>query len=283
MKKIIYILLASSSVIFAQITPEQIELQKAKEQFEVAKKALANAEKKFAKIQKTIKQDKINLPLNKGEEIVLTTKTGFSYSNTSGNTDTERFSLDFHAQAKHKKNKLILDIDVLTSNSDGTENNNKWLVALQYDRELSEKIYFNYLISYGEDQFSGFDYQFNTGPGLGYKAIKTKKQTLNFEVNSLYSEDKLKDGNKNSYVSALVGLAYKWQVVENFSFSQDAYYKAALDKFDNYFIYSKSSIENKINNMFSMGLSYKINYKNTPAENKERIDKTFLASFIINY
>ena len=289
MKRVLGIFVLCWSLMFAEDTiptEEKIEtaaLKAAKIQADEARSELEAAKKKLADAEKIIKRDKVKLPAKDGGEAVYSTKTELSYSNTQGNTRTEQFALDFHGERKRKSTTLKLDIDVLTSSANGDENNNKWLVVAQYDRDLVKDIFFNYVISYGEDKFSGFDYQFNTGPGLGYKVVKSDEHTFDLRTNALYSEDKLDNGTKNEYASWLVGLNYKWQVLENLVFIEDAFYKVEVDKSTNYFAFSKTGIESIINSMFSLGLTYKVDYKNHPSVGKKRTDRTFLASLIINY
>ena len=289
MKRVLGLLLLCSSLMVAQeLTQveekaETAELKAAKIQAEEAKAELEAAKKKLADAEKIIKKDEIELLAKDGGEAVYSTKTELSYSNTQGNTRTEQFALDFHGERKRNKTTLKLDIDVLTSSANGDENNNKWLVVAQYDRDLTKDIFFNYVISYGEDKFSGFDYQFNTGPGMGYKVLNSDEHKFDLRSNILYSEDKLDNGIKNEYAAWLVGFNYKWQILDNLAFLQDAYYKVEVDKSTNYFSFSKTGIESIVNSMFSLGLTYKIDYKNQPSAGKKRTDRTFLASLIINY
>ena len=221
--------------------------------------------------------------IEQNNEAVYTTKTELSYSNTQGNTNTTQFGLDFHGERKHKKNTITLDLDALQSTSNGIEDKNKWLAVAQYDRDLTERLFFNYIIAYGQDKFSGFDYQFNTGPGSGYKAIESENHTLDLRANALYSKDKIENGGTNEYASWVFGLNYKWQIVENLSFLEEANFKSQFDHFENYFAVSKSTIESKINGHFSLGMSYRIDYKNIPATGKKRTDRVFLASLVISY
>ena len=50
-----------------------------------------------------------------------------------------------------------------------------------------------------------------------------------------------------------------------------------------YFSFSKTAIETKISDIFSMGISYKVDYTNLPPSDKEYSDKTFMTSLIIDY
>jgi len=260
------------------VAQEKTELEAAELTAEEAKAEIAAAKAKLSDAQKRI--EKVHQDSGKAR---YKTKTVLSYSNTKGNTDTTRFGLDFHGERKRSKNTITLDVDALQSSSNGVEDNNKWNALAQYDRDLTKRLYFNYLISYGEDKFSGFDYQFNTGPGLGYKAIDSDTHSLKLRANALYSKDSIENGGTNEYASWVAGFNYKWAVLENLDFLQDAHFKSQVDHFENYFVYSKTAIESQLNGMFSLGLSYKIDYKNIPAEGRKRTDRVFLASLIINY
>lgn len=255
----------------AELEAATIIADEAKAEIATAKAKLKDAQKRIEKVQQ------------QSDEARYKTKTVLSYSNTKGNTDTTRFGLDFHGERKRKKNTITLDVTALQSSSNGVEDNNKWNALAQYDRDLTKKLFFNYLISYGEDKFSGFDYQFNTGPGLGYKAIDSDAHKLNLRANALYSKDDIADGGTNEYASWVAGFNYKWAVLDNLDFLQEASFKSQFDHFENYFVYSKTAIESQLNGMFSLGLSYKVDYKNIPAEDRKRTDRVFLASLIINY
>jgi len=261
-----------------EVTQEKLELEAATQIADEAKSEIKTAKAKLAEAEKRIKKVE-----QQSEDARYKTKTALSYSNTKGNTDTTRFGLDFHGERKRKKNTMTLDVTALQSSSNGVEDNNKWNALAQYDRDLTKRLYFNYLIAYGEDKFSGFDYQFNTGPGLGYKAVDSDAHKLNLRANALYSKDSIENGGTNEYASWVAGFNYKWAVLDNLDFLQNAHFKSQADHFENYFVYSKTSIESQINGTFSLGLSYQVDYKNIPAEDRERTDRVFLASLIINY
>ncbi len=270
--------LLSAELTEEEIAQEKVELEAAEKVAQEAKSEIAAAKSKLADAEKRI--EKVFQHSGKAR---YKTKTVLSYSNTKGNTDTTRFGLDFHGERKRKKNTITLDVDALQSSSNGVEDNNKWSSLLQYDRDITKRLYFNYLVYYGEDKFSGFDYQFNTGPGLGYKAIDSDTHKLKLRANALYSKDDIENGGTNEYASWVTGFNYKWSILDNLDFMQDASFKSQFDHFENYFVYSETAIESAINSTFSLGLSYKVDYKNIPAEGRKRTDRVFLASLIINY
>jgi putative salt-induced outer membrane protein YdiY len=56
-----------------------------------------------------------------------------------------------------------------------------------------------------------------------------------------------------------------------------------VDDSDNYFVTSKTAIESKMSDIFSLGVNYKVDYANKVAQGTERTDETFTVSLIIDY
>lgn len=239
----------------------------------------------------------------------LKTHTELSYVKTDGNTETTAFALDFAAQKAWDAHKLKLDIDALYGEDSSVETKNKVLGEINYDYQFAEHLAFNYILGYKMDKFSGFDYQLYTGPGLKYIALNSEAHKLNLQANVLYSEDKTMkkyydaagdeivypypDGKGDAvttdpsvtddYTGYVIKGDYAWQIMENLKFVQEASYRGDFEESERYFVYSKSGIESKINSMLSLGISYKVDYTNTPPAGNERTDTTFMTSLIIDY
>jgi len=243
---------------------------------------------------------------NKKNELI--THTELSYVQTQGNTDTNAFSLDFTGDKSWDKHSLKLDLDILYGTDNSIETKNKLLTELNYDYQFVKYFTVNYLVGYKYDKFSGFDYQFYTGPGVKYLAIETKVHKLDFQGNILYNADETMDkyydsngdeikypypdgtdgatvekGETDNYTGYSLKLNYNWQIIESLKFIQELSYRSDFDNSDNYFAFSKTAIETKISDIFSMGISYKVDYTNLPPSEKEYSDRTFMTSLIIDY
>jgi len=237
------------------------------------------------------------------------THTELSYVTTEGNTNTDAFSFDFAGKKAWGLHSVRLDVDALYGTEDNIENKNKLVTELNYDWQFEKRLAFNYVVGYKDDKFSGYDYQFYTGPGFKYHAIVSDAHNMNVLGNILYSVDRTMDkyydpvtgdeikypypdgkagatkvdGSEEDYTGYLLRMDYVWQIAEGFKFIQDASYRSDFEDADNYFVHSKTAVESKINGNFSMGVSYKIDYANLPPAGNERTDKTFMTSLIIDY
>ncbi|UFS62449.1 DUF481 domain-containing protein [Sulfurimonas sp. HSL-3221] len=238
----------------------------------------------------------------------LVTHTELSYVQTQGNTDTTAFSLDFNGKKSWGAHSLKLHADALYGTENSQENKNKLFGELNYDWQFAKHIALNYLAGYKDDKFSGFAYQFYTGPGAKVIVLDTKPYALEFQGNALYSIDQgmtkyydvngtevpypypdgkagltKVDGTYNDYWGYMLKGAFSWIIVEGFKFIEEASYRSDFDNDQNYFVVSKTALESKINGNFSMGVSYKVDYTNLPPAGNERTDTTFMTSLIIDY
>jgi putative salt-induced outer membrane protein len=216
-------------------------------------------------------------------EPTFETHTELSYINTSGNSDSSSFAFEFKGKKSYERYALRADAFANVSEDNGVESKNQWGIELNYDRTWTKSVSLNYLLGYKDDKFSGFDYQFYTGPGLVHKTIATDAHTLTSQANILYAEDKLESGDKEEYAAFKAGIDYTWKIQDNLKFKEVLNIRTDLSDLGNYFLYSKTSIQNKINSMLSMGVSYKVDYVNEPVAGKTSTDKTFLVSLIIDY
>jgi len=211
------------------------------------------------------------------------THTELAYVNTSGNTDASAFAATFKGAKTFENFALRVDAFGNYAEDNNVESKNQWGIELNYDRTLTEHLAFNYLVGYKDDRFSGYDYQFYTGPGLLHHTLATEAHTLNTQVNILYARDRVETGDVNEYAALKAGLDYEWRIQENLKLIEEASIRTDLSDMKNYFLTSKTALQNKINSTFSMGVSYKVDYTNEPVDGKTTTDKTLMVSLIIDY
>jgi putative salt-induced outer membrane protein len=268
------------------------------------KKEIAQSKADAKALAKKIKKLEAQLPPNEN----LITHTELGYIQTQGNTQTETFNLDLGVKKGWKRHLLKFSFDAQYALDKGVETKNKYATELEYAYSLSERLSATYLVGFKKDKFSGFDYQAYTGPGLKYLVLKNKKHNLTIDGSILYSQDDEEDTNYdaagnvidypnpdniatasttygpvNNYTSYRAKGVYTWQILQNLKFDQDLSYRARFSDSTIYFVTSKTAFSSKINSIFSAGISYKVDYVNSPPSDKETADRTFTANLIIDY
>lgn len=228
------------------------------------------------------------------------------YSLNSGNTNTEAFNGDAKISQAINKNLFELTALMQYSKEDGKETKNRISGELIYSRALDDKTSLNYLAGYKDDKFSGYDYQFYTGPGAKYQFIKDEVQSFSMDANLLYAQDAISDtyhdslgnivdypypagsinqhdGHTDSYASYRLQGVYDLQLRENVKFAQLLNYRSELGDTKNYFIFSKSTLSAKISDVFSVALNYYVDYANKPAADKTSTDKILAFSLVADF
>jgi len=240
---------------------------------------------------------------------MLVTHTELGYIKTDGNTETQTFNLEAKVKKGWERHIFNFTFDGQYADDKGIETKNKYFVELEYDYEVTDRFAWDYLVGYKSDKFSSYDSQFYTGPGAKYKAIVSKEHNLHVEGNILYSSDEISDIKKDStgniieypYDSGTIDPAqtipgetdtygayrlkgtYDWQMLENLKFEQELSYRGSFEDSEKYFIYSKTAFSSKISDIFSAGISYKVDYVNDPGADKDKKDTTITANLIIDY
>jgi len=238
----------------------------------------------------------------------LKLKTEIGYMKTTGNTDTEAFSLDFNGKKTYEKHSFELLLDGSYAEDEGYEIRNKFTLEGNYNYKMKKNLFLTYLVGYKEDKFSSYDYQFYTGPGIKYQFIKSDKQNLSLEGSFLYAQDEYSQiqrdingdpidyPNKNNtpvvsttpsstdeYGSYRIKGLYDLRIVENLKFEQSLTYRGDMSDNSNFFINSKSAFVNKITDTISASVSYKVDYANEPTDGNEKEDTALSFNLIFNY
>jgi len=275
MKKIVLSTLLLSTLALtasAEVAKDQVKL---KADIEAAK-----AEK--SKAEASLKALQAQLPPN--EQVMTTIRLG--YISTTGNTETETFSLYADAKKAWNKHNVSLVLDGQYGSTDSTETVNKVFVEGNYGYSFIASLSMTAVAGYKNDKFSSYNYQSYAGPGLKWLTYKSTIQELSLEGSILYAKDDAKAANtglEESYGAYRAKLLYSLNILDNLKFEQEASFKGSFDESDNYFIFSRSALSSKISDMFSAGVSYKVDYANLVLAGIKQQDNTLEAFLSIDY
>jgi len=271
--KILLSAFLSSTLLIATQTPEQLTTD------------IATINAKIDTLKAKVATLTAQLPIN--NSFITHTELGFIM--TDGNTETISYNADIAISKRFNdhKFKLTFNGQYAYDNTDQSDDEikNQYFTELTYNYSVTDIFAFNYINGFKQDKFSNFDYQFYTGPGATYKALVSTSHTIHLEGNILYSVDNLidKEGKKEEYSAYRAKVTYAWQIITNsLKFDQELSYRSSFEETENYFAFSKSTLSSKINDTFSAGLSYTLDYVNE-AGLAEHTDSTLSASLIIDY
>ncbi len=216
----------------------------------------------------------------------IKTRTELSFVETSGNTDTQTFSVKLEAKKEGIRNRYFLTAKALYAKENGRETSNQSSIDGRWERVLTERLFGLLTSGFSMDKFSGYEYRLYGGPGLGYDLIKTDHHVLQSLLSLIYSYDEFSVGDisSDSYLTGKVTLKYEWEILENLKLKEKLDYSVSFKDTDNFFLNSATSVEAKINRALSLGLSYVVKYQNLlPSPEIKHIDTTFLTTLIIDF
>ncbi|NCB13780.1 MAG: DUF481 domain-containing protein, partial [Erysipelotrichia bacterium] len=195
-----------------------------------------------------------------------------SYVQTSGNSNTSTFSTKLEAStALDDRSSVKAKGNILYSESNNESSANKYDIELDYNYMLNQKAYAYFGVNYLKDQFSDYDYRLNAGPGLGYKLLDNKEQTIDLQGGLDYARDLYANGIKDEYVASRAEINYRYKINDNLKFKQMFNYLVSLEDNNKYFMASDTSLSVKMTDNLSLGVSYRIDYVNETT--KEKSDK----------
>ncbi len=216
----------------------------------------------------------------------IKTRTELSYVETSGNTDTQTFSVSMETKKEGVKNRYFLTAKALYAKEDGRETSNKLSLDGSWERVLTERLFSLVTSGFSMDKFSGYEYRLYGGPGLGYDLVKRVRHVLQSLLSVVYNYDEYSVGevSSDSYLTGKVTMKYEWKMLENLKFREKLDYSVSFKDRDNFFLDSSTSIEARINRALSLGLSYVVSYQNQlPSPELRHTDTTFLTTLIIDF
>ncbi len=186
-----------------------------------------------------------------------------SYVRTTGNTDTQTMGavVDASREVEGDANRYYAKGKALFAENDGDQTANRWFAEGRYERGFTERFFGFLTASYLKDKFSGYEYRFNVGPGVGYELVKTERHRLKGLLGVLWSHDEFEEGS-DSYAMGKATLDYAWQIRENLKFKQLLDYQASFRDADVFFVKSETALEVKINALLSLGVGYIVSYQN---------------------
>jgi len=226
-----------------------------------------------------------------------------SYANTAGNTDSQdvagnlKLNIPFYSnEVRFVGNVLYSDTTSYDENGtyiDDIRTKNRWDAEANYDYHFNDTIGFNYILGGKGDEFSTFVYQVYTGPGAIVTAFKNDEHDLKFQANILYMWDRVRTDTTvtppveeytHDYSGYQASMDYVYQFTKTAKFGQYLMYRSEFEDATNYFIKSKTLVESKVSDIFSMGVSYTVDYTNNKADNvRSYTDGVFLASLIADF
>jgi putative salt-induced outer membrane protein YdiY len=134
------------------------------------------------------------------------------FTQTAGNTETETFTLGANAVRTTTRDKISVNYTQIYSTSNASGPNlttaNAKRGGLQYDLNLTPKMFVFGLVDLEHDQFQSLDLRFAPAGGVGYHAIKNANTSLDLSLGASLDKEFFTGGIDHTYGEVLFGEEY---------------------------------------------------------------------------
>ena len=195
-----------------------------------------------------------------------------------GNTDTSDLHFDGHFQPSFGWNTLRISGHYDKKEADGNTTTNRWLAALEYQRDIGRRWFVGASNSYEGDQQRGLDLRIIAAAGLGYRFFDDDPTFLSVLPGLAYVNEMFTDSSSNKDFAA-----FHWKL----DFSRDLYkneialyhnnlYLNSLQNLGDIIIETKTGIKFNLAWDLKLSAEFQTDWENEPADGAKKLDTRYI-------
>lgn len=195
--------------------------------------------------------------------------------------DAVKWRLKFHARADYQR-------------SHGITSREQFLVALEPEYKIDDRLFFFGLSQFDRDRLQGFSGRYTASAGIGYTVIKEKDIQLSLKAGPAWRLTEYTDGGSDSGLAGLLGLDLAWQVAKNIKLTQGTGATIASDakgltsataifSSNTNTLTARTAIDAKISGKLSARLSYLVEHETNPPEGRQKTDTLSRATLVYDF
>lgn len=198
---------------------------------------------------------------------------------TDGNTDTKQGNLNFLSLRKAAESECKFGVDFFYGEVGGDTTNNNVKVFTGYRRNVNDRLYGYFDLSYFYDEIGDIDYRVTASPGLGYFLVKDTVQSLAAELGPSYIWEKV-GGVEDDFPALRLFEKYERKISDTSKVWESVEYLPRFDDFSDYMLNAEIGVEAAMNSSLSLRLVLVDKYDSTPAPEKKENDVTVTGSLV---
>lgn len=195
---------------------------------------------------------------------------------TDGNTETRSASATADAQYRREKDRTTLgafwnyqedDVSVIQRRTGG---------KAKYDYFFSEKTYAFGQISAENDFQADLDLRLIFGGGLGHQFVENEKHKFSAEAGISWFDENFGNSPDNSYVAARGAYTWDWNINKSMVFYHAGEIYPSLEDKEDVYVKLDTRLKVTLTEKMFAQLQWVMDWDNTPAAGKERLDNRYL-------
>ncbi len=201
-----------------------------------------------------------------------------------GNTDslTARGAFELRRATDDDMLKLYIRADY--AEQDDIRNANEIVGGVDYEHWFARPWSWYTRMELEYDEFENLDLRSTAAAGLGYHWLRREKLDLKTRAGVGYVHESFIDGVTDDKGIIDLGLAFRWDIVDDVRFTHDANYSPSFDGADDYRLRFDSALTIPLGSSevwkFKVGMLNQ--YDSMPDAGVERLDNTWYTSFVLD-
>jgi putative salt-induced outer membrane protein YdiY len=198
---------------------------------------------------------------------------------SSGNTNKRSANANADAQLRRENDRFSLDgywnyaDQKPEGGGDRVLAERKLGASAKYDYFLSERTFLYAATSGAYDKIASLNLRWTAGAGVGYQFYEREDLDWALEAGLAYvNEDFVGSEDDNDYVSARGASDVRWDITEGVTFAQKAEVFQSLENSDDFLARKDSRVRLALTEAMFAQLQYVLEYNNSPATDKKRMD-----------
>jgi putative salt-induced outer membrane protein len=214
---------------------------------------------------------------------------GLSYVDTSGNSDTEAFGLDFKVERLPEPWGFEIIGLFNRASNEGELTAERYYLGGRAKRALSDRWELFGGLSGEKDEFAGFDMRLLAEAGVVYKLLLGPTHLLSFDAGITYTdEDRLDPSPDEAWFGGVLGLAYEWKITDTTSFTERVLFYPNFEESSDWRLSSDTGIQTAISSLLALKFGYEYRYRNEPlmladGSEADTTDTTTRFSVVFNF
>lgn len=225
-------------------------------------------------------------PFEPEEDKLWQSEIAVGYSKTSGNTQSNQFSLRSKANRKTDDDEFTLRGDVYYSSTKKKMDSQKWYGMGRYAFSFVEnrKWYNFYKLELDHDRFANIDYRIIPSIGIGYWFSDEPDWKAMTEVGLGLEHTEFRDGTQDSDEVVLIPRAFfEKKLFGDLLVSQDLTLYPSLGDIGKLRLHSESRLINPINDKLSLSLSLIGDYNSNPPQDTKKNDIQIISALTYSF
>jgi len=202
---------------------------------------------------------------------------------TSGNTDITTGGLGLSSTYRPDPWTVGAKLNYLSSKDSGTLKAESFSTDVRGERKLTDPLAVFVLFTYLKNRFTGFDDRYGAEAGLSYQLLQQAEHTLSTEAGFGILKENRTDASGDSFATGRLAVDYKWKFSPTADFTTQVAYLDNLKTMKDWRLSNTNSVTAILTNLFSLRVSFKVDYINVPVTGKKKTDTTTTVALVAKF